>query len=61
MAVAVDPLSPVLGQAGYVVVTGGDYELLELVPCRRVVEAGDASCAFLAATVIGQDPNEISE
>lgn len=59
--VTLDAETPVLGQAGYVVVTGGDYELLDLVPCRRNVEAGDASCAFLAATVIGQDPNEISE
>ena len=61
MSVAVEPLSPVLGQTGYVVVTGGDYELLDLVPCRRDVEAGDASCAFLAATVIGQDLTEVQE
>jgi hypothetical protein len=53
MSVAVESLSPVLGQPGYVVVTGGDYELFELVPCRRTVEDSGASCAFLAATVVG--------
>lgn len=61
MSVAVDPLAPVLGQPGYVVVTGGDYELLELVPCRRMTEDSIATCAFLAATVVGVPTEEITE
>ena len=43
----------VLGAEEYCVVTTGTYELLELVPCRRINEPGIATCAFLCATVMG--------
>ena len=61
MTVTIEAAADVEGQAGYTVVTGGIYELLDLVPCRRSVEGGPASCAFLAATVVGQDIEDIGQ
>lgn len=50
----------VVGNSGYVVVTSGSYEPFDFVPCRRASETGGPTCAFLAYTVVGLDPDEIS-
>lgn len=59
--ITVQQLDPVQGAPGYRVVQGGTYQLLELVPCRRDIDTNGPICAFLAATVAGMDPNEVTE
>jgi hypothetical protein len=34
----------------YQVLSSGDYEPLDLVPCGRLVDNGQITCAFLAET-----------
>ena len=36
----------------YEVVTPGDYEVNDLVPCRRVIDTNGPICAFLASSVL---------
>ena len=50
----------VSGNINYEVVTTGEYELLDFVPCRLKGEVNDASCMFLATTVLGIDQEEIN-
>jgi hypothetical protein len=50
----------VVGNPDYVVVTAGSYEPFDLVPCRLAVDTNGPTCAFLAFTVLGLDPDEIS-
>ena len=45
--------SEVAGNTNYVVCNTGEYELLELVPCRLKTEDTESTCAFLTATVLG--------
>lgn len=59
--VTVEQWQTVVGAPDYEVVQAGDYELLSLVLCRRKVDTNGPTCQFLAATVVGQDPNEVSE
>lgn len=49
----------VSANAAYEVVTSGSYELLDFVPCRRIIDTNGAICAFLAASVLGIE--ELSE
>ena len=39
----------------YQVVVGGEYELTQLVPCRRLIETNEPTCAFLCEAVVGAD------
>ena len=57
----VEQWQTVVGAPDYEVVQGGDYELLDLVLCRRKVETNGPTCQFLAATIIGADPAEVQE
>jgi len=59
--VTIEQWQTVVGAPNYEVVQAGSYELLDLVLCRRKVDTNGPTCQFLAATVIGQDPNEVSE
>lgn len=38
----------------YEVSESGNYELLDFVPCQRIGD-NEATCAFLAVSVIGQE------
>lgn len=51
----------VLANAAYEVVIAGTYGLLDFVPCRRIIDTNGPVCAFLAASVLGLDPEEPSE
>jgi len=51
--ITVEALAPVHGAIGYQVVAAGTYGMLELVPCRRVIDTNGPVCAFLGATVAG--------
>lgn len=55
MQVVVQEGSPVLGSPEYVAGETGEFDLLDLVQCRRKVEQGPPTCAFLAATVAGEE------
>jgi len=35
--------------------------MLDLVPCRRIIDTNGPVCAFLGATVAGLDPSEVTE
>jgi hypothetical protein len=63
MTVSIDKFDVVQGAPDYEVFDGGSYSLLDLVPCRRILDSNQvqASCAFLAATVVGIDPSEVSQ
>jgi hypothetical protein len=37
----------------YEVVEGGDFDLLDLVLCRRLIDTNGPICAFLAGDVLG--------
>jgi hypothetical protein len=43
----------VLANPAYEVVEAGEYELVDFVPCRRIIDTNGAICAFLAASVLG--------
>lgn len=59
--ITVDERAPVEGAREYEVAQGGTYGLLELVPCRRIIDTNGPVCAFLGATVAGLDPAEVIE
>ena len=59
--ITIEQWQTVAGAPAYQVVQGGEYELLDLVPCRRIVETGVATGQFLVATIIGVDPAEVQE
>jgi hypothetical protein len=59
--ITVEALAPVQGATGYQVVQGGTYGMLELVPCRRIIDTNGPVCAFLGATVAGIDLAEVAE
>jgi len=61
MPISIAHLQEVAGATEYEVVQAGDYEPLDLVLCRRKVDTNGPTCQFLAATVVGQDPNEVSQ
>lgn len=46
------------GNINYEVVTTGEYELLDFVPCHLKGDTNDATCMFLACTVLGIDQEE---
>lgn len=49
----------VAANMAYEVVTSGSYELLDFVPCRRIIDTNGPICAFLAASVLGiEEPSE---
>jgi hypothetical protein len=52
---------PVIGAPPYEVAVAGTYHMLDLAPCRRVIETNGPTCAFLAATIVGIDPMEIPQ
>ena len=45
----------------YETVEAGEFALIDLVPCRRVVDANGPICAFLAASVLGVELQENPE
>lgn len=51
----------VIANTAYEVVISGAYGLLDFVPCRRIIDTNGPVCAFLAASVLGLDPEEPSE
>lgn len=51
----------VAANAAYEVVVGGTYALDDFVPCRRVIDTNGPICAFLAASVLGVELEEIEE
>jgi hypothetical protein len=51
----------VAGNLAYEVVVGGAYALTDYVPCRRVIDTNGPICAFLAASVLGVELQEIDE
>lgn len=53
--VATQEGQPVIGAPDYTVGETGEFNLLDLVQCRRKVEQGPPTCAFLAATVAGEE------
>lgn len=53
MAYPIPAGAPVLANTAYEVVNAGDYELADLVPCRRIIDTNGPICAFLAASVLG--------
>jgi hypothetical protein len=57
----VAPDALVLGHPAYRVAVGGVYAPLDLVPCRRESDIDGPTCAFLALTVAGLDPNEVAQ
>lgn len=59
--ITVERFDLVEGAPGYQVAEAGTYDLLEFVPCRRVIDTNGPICAFLGATVAGIDPNEVTE
>lgn len=61
MPISIAHLQEVAGAPQYEVVSPGEYELLDLVLCRRKIDTNGPTCQFLAATVIGQDPSEVTE
>jgi len=61
MPTSIDRFQEVAGAPDYEVVAPGEYELLDLVLCRRKIDTNGPTCMFLAATVLGQDPNEVHE
>lgn len=42
----------------YEVAIAGDYFPADFVPCRRRCDSGEATCAFLAASVLGIEIEE---
>lgn len=61
MPITVGEHDPVAGAPGYEVTQAGTYGMLDLVPCRRVIDTNGPICAFLGATVAGLDPAEVIE
>jgi hypothetical protein len=51
----------VVANNAYEVVVGGDYDLADLVLCRRVIDTNGPVCAFLAASVLGIELQESEE
>lgn len=58
MTYAITAGAVVLANAAYEVVASGNYQLLDFVPCRRIIDTNGPICAFLAASVLGLDPEE---
>jgi hypothetical protein len=48
----------VRANVAYEVVTPGDYEPNDLVPCRRVIDTNGPICAFLACAVLMLEEGE---
>jgi hypothetical protein len=44
--------------ASYEVAVSGSYELLDFVPCRRLIDTNGPICAFLAMSVLGIDEGD---
>lgn len=59
MAHAINQGDLVLANVDYEVSVGGDYELLDLVPCRRVIDTNGPICAFLCASVLGIESTDM--
>ncbi len=59
--ITVDERAAVEGALGYEVAQAGTYGMLDLVPCRRIIDTNGPVCAFLGATVAGLDPAGVLE
>jgi hypothetical protein len=53
MAFAIEAGMVVASNLQYQVSVSGEFELNDLVLCRRVVDTNGPNCAFLAASVLG--------
>jgi hypothetical protein len=50
----------VMSEPKYEVLTQGQFELLDLIPCGRVVDNGQITCAFLTATCVGINLEDVN-
>lgn len=51
---------PVALQPEYQVLVSGEYDLLDLIPCGLYEQGDESNCAFLTATCVGINLEEVN-